>query len=74
MSYSTLYLKARDQRKKVGQKYQRRAAKLERYFGTLIVAQKHNKLRANPATPAPSYICETWRCMAQTCLNIDSLS
>jgi len=30
-------------------------------------------VRANPATSAPSHICETWRNVAQTCLNIKEM-
>jgi len=30
-------------------------------------------LRANPATSAPSHICETWRNVAQTCLIIEEM-
>jgi len=29
--------------------------------------------RALPATSAPSHICETWRNVAQTCLNIKEM-
>jgi len=30
-------------------------------------------VRANPATSAPSHICETWRNVAQTCLIIKEM-
>ena len=30
-------------------------------------------IRANPATSAPSHICETWRNVAQTCLIIKEM-
>ena len=30
-------------------------------------------MRANPATSAPSHICETWRNVAQTCLDIKEM-
>ena len=32
-----------------------------------------DSVRANPATSAPSYICETWRNVAQTCLIIKEM-
>jgi len=33
----------------------------------------YDSMRANPATSAPSHICETWRNVAQTCLIIKGM-
>jgi len=43
----------------------------------VVAAQRgmgiRSALRANPATSAPSHIFETWRNVAQTCLNIKEM-
>ena len=39
-------------------------------MGRVVVEET---LRANPATSAPSHICETWRNVAQTCLIIKEM-
>jgi len=44
-----------------------------RVFVCLLLGGGGAAVRANPATSAPSHICETWRNVAQTCLNIKEI-
>ena len=51
------------------------AQKVGQETGLLVgwAGDLHATLRANPATSAPSHICETWRNVAQTCLIIKEM-